>query len=310
MTTELQQIDVREKPVEFVPFGAQDKIRLTMNLVKNTIAVPTKSGKTCSDKDATKFLMFCMAQKLNPFDSDCFLIGYDSDDGVAKFNMIAAEKSLLKRAELHPEFDGMQSGLTIVSPNDDAQFVDLEGELVPDGSRVVAGWCRVFFKTRKVPCYDRLPLAKMAAGKFSPFWKSNPEHQITKCARAAVLRRAFPTSVGGMYLREEFESAGTIGDAMEISSPTNGDAMPKETLRAAPVDAQVVNELQTWVQGEGFTLEQLNSWAVETGNFEEAYPSFIDIPEPVAKRLLRAKTGLKKSLELVRDAQSNVGAAR
>ena len=64
-----------DKGVEFIPHGSQDKVKLTIAMVRNLIAVKTKSGKTCSDQDAIKFMMMCQARRLNPFEGDAFLAG-------------------------------------------------------------------------------------------------------------------------------------------------------------------------------------------------------------------------------------------
>merc|ERR1711991_914366 len=58
------------------------------------------------------FLMLCRARKLNPFEGDAYLVGYDSKDG-AKFSLITSHQALLKRAELCQQFDGMESGLIL-----------------------------------------------------------------------------------------------------------------------------------------------------------------------------------------------------
>src|ERR1700683_4290791 len=42
----------KEKPMEYVPFGSQDKIKLTVAIVQNLICVKTKTGKVCSPQDA------------------------------------------------------------------------------------------------------------------------------------------------------------------------------------------------------------------------------------------------------------------
>src|SRR5437016_936429 len=81
-TTQPTQQSIAKQPeskfTEYIPFGAQDKLKLSIEMVKNLIAVKTKSGKTCSDTDAIKFIAKCHAMRLNPFEEDCFLIGYDT----------------------------------------------------------------------------------------------------------------------------------------------------------------------------------------------------------------------------------------
>src|SRR5256885_17207110 len=99
-----------EKFVEFIPHGSEDKVKLSIAMVKNLIAVRTKSGATCSDNDAIKFVAMCQARRLNPFEGDAFLIGFDGTDG-PQFSLITAHQAFLKRAELNAEYDGMKSGI-------------------------------------------------------------------------------------------------------------------------------------------------------------------------------------------------------
>src|SRR5580692_885246 len=101
-----------EKPMEYVPFGSQDKIKLSVAIVQNLICVKTKTGKTCTAGDAIKFMMMCQARRLNPFEGDAFLIGYDGREGPA-FSLITAHQAFLKRAEVNPEYDGMKSGVIV-----------------------------------------------------------------------------------------------------------------------------------------------------------------------------------------------------
>lgn len=185
---------------EYVPYGASDKIKLTVHIIQNLIAVRTKSGKTCSEKDAIKFLAMCQAKRLNPFEGDCFLIGYDGKDG-PQFALVTAHQTYLKRAELHPEFDGMESGLIIIEGE---QMKEIEGDFyMPDSQKVVGGWARVFFKGRSHPMYKRLRLSRFQKG--FGVWQEDGAGMICKCAEADALRSSFPTMLGGLYMREEME---------------------------------------------------------------------------------------------------------
>lgn len=214
------------KEVEFVPFGGGDKIKLSVAIIQNLIAVPTKTGKTCSERDAMKFLMLCRSRGLNPFEGDAFLIGYDSQDGPT-FSLITAHQAFLKRAELHPEYDGMESGV-IISPalacpmcsaqggrevsnnwvvcsacKGVGQTDEIEGDIIPSESQLIGGWAKVHFKQRKVLTKKRLSIKTFNKG-FGR-WRDDPAGMIVKCAEADALRSSFPTKFGGMYLREEQE---------------------------------------------------------------------------------------------------------
>lgn len=187
-----------ERVMEFVPFGGQDKIKLTIKIIQNLVAVKTRSGATCSEQEAIKFLMMCSARRLNPFEGDAYLIGYDGRDG-ATFSLITAHQAFLKRAELNPEYDGMQSGVIIKT--EDGQIKEHEGDFYLTGDTVIGGWAKVFFKNRKQPMYKRVRLERFK--KSFGIWVDDPAGMICKCAEADALRSSFPTMLGGLYLREE-----------------------------------------------------------------------------------------------------------
>lgn len=122
--------------MQYVPFGAADKIKLSVEIIQTIVAVPTRSGKTCSPKDAMKFMMLCQAQKLNPFAGDAFLVGYDGSNGPT-FSLITAHQAFLKRAEVCPDYDGMTSGIII--ENDDGAAVEIEGDFHMPDVKILGG---------------------------------------------------------------------------------------------------------------------------------------------------------------------------
>lgn len=202
-TTATSALVKRDKgEVEYKPFGADDTIKMSVAIVQNLVAVPTRSGKTCSEKDALKFIAMCRAKRLNPFEGDAYLIGYDGKEG-PQFSLITAHQTYLKRAELHPEFDGMKSGIII---EENGELRDMEGDFFMTGQKVVGGWATVFFKNRKQPMHKRVRLARFQ--KSYGVWQDDPAGMICKCAEADALRSAFPTMLGGLYLREEIEPRG------------------------------------------------------------------------------------------------------
>jgi phage recombination protein Bet len=207
MTTEIVKSD--EKPMEYVPFGSQDKIKLSVAIVQNLICVKTRSGKVCSPADAMKFMMLCQARKLNPFEGDAFLIGYDGKDGPT-FSLITAHQAFLKRAEVNPEYDGMKSGIIV---EEDDGLKDLEGDFYMGHQKVVGGWATVFFKNRKQPMHKRIRLERFQ--KSFGIWQDDAAGMICKCAEADALRSSFPTMLGGLYIKEEQPVSTTV----EISAP-------------------------------------------------------------------------------------------
>jgi phage recombination protein Bet len=176
-------------------------VKLTISMVKNLICIRTKSGKTCSDNDAIKFVAMCQARRLNPFEGDAFLIGYDSRDAGPTFSLITAHQAFLKRAELNQEYDGMKSG--IIVKNEEGEMKDLEGDFYIEGQELLGGWATVYFKNRKQPMHKRIRLKRFQ--KSWGIWQDDPAGMICKCAEADALRSSFPTMLGGLYLREELK---------------------------------------------------------------------------------------------------------
>jgi len=300
-----------ERAVEFVPLGGADKVRLTVRIIQNLVAVPTRSGKTCSERDALKFIMLCQSQRLNPFLGDCFLVGYDGQNG-PEFSLITAHQALLKRAEVHPEYDGMESGVIVKA----GEFTkELEGDFHTEDVALVGAWAKVHFKNRKHPSTDRIALRNFIkttkSGEPTKFWKENPAGQLVKCAEASALRKAFPTTCGGMYLREEIS---LLGDSMsqlgvpeifgvppepkppdEVNldlPPTNkpGTAKPPtaESSSNSPQSA-----LAGLAQENGLTFDAYQRWGEGTGNDDQAGSrgDWSEIPADLCNRYLRSKTG-------------------
>src|SRR5690242_17647902 len=133
--TQLQKMDDTSL-IQYVPFGAADPIKLSVAIVQNIIAVKTKTGQTCSKNYAIKFIMLCRAQRLNPFDGDSYLVGYDKRDKSghivgSNFSLITAHQALLKRAETSSEYEGMESGIIIQDEN--GKITEREGDFhLPD----------------------------------------------------------------------------------------------------------------------------------------------------------------------------------
>lgn len=226
--------------IEFTPFGATDKIQLSIEIVKRIVAVKTKSGKSCTDEDAFKFMLMCQARKLNPFEGDAFLIGYDGQAG-PQFSLITAHQAFLKRAEVHAEFDGMESGTIVLRKG---EVVDLIGDWHMPQDNVLGGWATVYFKHRKYPMKKRLRLTRFNKG--FGVWKDDPAGMIVKCAEADALRSAFPTMLGGMFIREELptpDKATEIPHAAFPAEPTAnggtaepaGGALAERTVTQATV---------------------------------------------------------------------------
>lgn len=236
-------VNTDEKPIQFTPVGSTDVIKLSVVIIQNLLAVKTKRGFTCSRAEATKFLMMCQARRLNPFEGDAFLIGYDSEDGPT-FSLITAHQAFLKRSELYPGFLGMDSGIIVreqvpeLGPDETPEPVDgtrmdpglilrignnqwrlQRGDFYVQGQDPVGGWATVKVKEREIPVHRRLRMERFNKG-FAE-WKKDPAGMICKCAEADALRSAFPTQCGGMYLAGETPPP-TLSEIADLTQTARG----------------------------------------------------------------------------------------
>lgn len=197
-TTLAAPADTNNRVIEYTPFGESKPIKLSLAIVRSHIAVPTKKGNHPSDSELMKFIMLCQARELNPWVGDAYLVGYDSQDG-PKFSLITAIQALLKRAEVNPEFDGLESGVIVERGNGDIK--ERLGDLLLNGEKLVGGWAKCYRKDRSVPFSEALNLGTYNTGRSQ--WAKDPAGMIVKCAEASVLRKAFPSQVGSLYIEQE-----------------------------------------------------------------------------------------------------------
>jgi phage recombination protein Bet len=191
------------------PFGAQpgDEIKMSVPLIRRYIAVPAWDKQKQeeippTDEECVKFLMLCNARRLNPFEGDAYMIPfYDTSSGKHKWSLITAHSAFLKRAELHPYYDGMESGIIVERKGD---ILDLPGDFRLDSDKLLGGWSIVHNKNHSHPSIKRVKLTTYV--KSFGVWIKDPEGMICKVAEAQNVRDSFPTLIGGMYLREEIES--------------------------------------------------------------------------------------------------------
>ena len=236
-TQQIQPPSGDDKPVSFIPYGSSDQIKLSIAIIQNILAVRTRSGKTCGRNDAIKFLMMCQARRLNPFEGDAFLVGYDGKDGPT-FSLITAHQAFLKRAEIHPEFDGMLSGVIVKS--EDGTISDIEGDFYLPEQEVVGGWATVFFKNRKRPTTRRIRMERFNKG-FAQ-WQVDAAGMIVKCAESDALRSSFPTMLGGLFMREEIsidvsstqqKDVRELGNLVEVRQSIEA---PRESFKSQSAD--------------------------------------------------------------------------
>lgn len=268
--------------IKYTPVGSLSEITLTLDIVLKTIAQPTKSGKMPTPRDAALFIMLCEAQGLNPYAGDCFLIGYDTQQG-PKFSMIVSHAALLKRAETNPSYNGMTSGV-IVQIDKDIKMLD--GDFMPPESKLLGGWAVVHRKGIEFTPQKTLNLASRR--KPTQQWTDDPAGMIVKCAEADALRTAFPASVGNLRMAAE--------GGMDLASiPIEAEAQPApKPVEVATVTVEPLGDMSPCdafaeaVLAAGFSFEQFAETAKERNWLDRDVTSFGEIGEKRAKELLKA----------------------
>lgn len=249
---------LREKRSEYVPFGEDQSVTLTLGTVKKYCCRPTRNGALPTDVDLTKFIMLCKARGLNPWVGDAYLVGYDAKDG-PEFSLITAIQALYKRAEVNPMYDGMESGVIVQSPSGSLDHI--QGDFIPPGHTLVGGWARLFRKDQSRPTFETLNLG--VYNKSRSQWLKDPGGMIVKCAEASVLRRAFPTQLGAMYIQDEVDRHRAAQEIAGMATPSKTQptaktvplpSLPSVRTQAAPVQQQQqqpeVEEAEPEVQRE------------------------------------------------------------
>lgn len=183
-------------------------------------------------KEVAYFMELCRAQRLNPFLNEAYLVKFKGNPA----QIMVAHKALVKRAEAHPQYDGMEHGVVVLR-NGEVHH-EQRGAVYPEaGEKLIGGWCKVYRKDRRMPIYAERSLKSMDKGQAN--WKSMPDLMIDKCAQAAALREAFPDELRSMYVQEEMGSVPPQEVTPdEVSAPPESnthiyqkpEVMPKEDL--------------------------------------------------------------------------------
>ena len=165
------------------------------------------------------FLELCRHQGLNPWVRDAYLIKYGKD---SEATMVTGKDAFMKRADKHPHFDGIESGV-IVQKGDHIE--NRVGTLVLDGEKLVGGWARVARNDRKIDVCPTVSMEEFNSGR--GLWQKMPGVMIEKCAIVTALRRAFPSTFAGMYDAAEISNVEVTGSGEVLVAPEPAsDALP------------------------------------------------------------------------------------
>lgn len=147
------------------------------------------------------FTELCKARKLNPFLKEAYCIKFGSQPA----QIVVGKDAVLKRAILHPQYDGMESGIIVLTAN--GEVIERKGTFRLSTEALVGGWATVYRKNWSHPTYCSVAFEEVAQktrnGDLNSNWATKGATMVEKVAKVRALRETFIEDLGGMYEAEE-----------------------------------------------------------------------------------------------------------
>lgn len=225
------------------PLSNGEIISLDAQTVRNFI---TNGDAKVTDKEIAFFVQLCKAQQLNPFLKEAYLIKYSEKNPAT---IVVSKDAFFKRAEAHPQYDGIKSGIIILDK--DGKIIEREGTFHLQNESIVGGWAKVFRKDKKTETYDSVSFDEYAGkdsnGNLNSMWRSKPGTMIQKVAEVHALRKAFTEKLSGMYVEEEMSKSQVVS------------TMDKERNEIKEYDLKGMNQIDEEISDNNEEFEQYES---------------------------------------------------
>lgn len=181
-----------------------NEIKLTPSIVQEYIV---GSNAKITLPEFKFFTELCKARGLNPFLKEAYCIKYGDEPAA----MVVGKDAILKRAILHPQYNGMSSGIIVT--NEKKEVIERQGTFKLPSEELVGGWAKVFRKDWEHPTYVSVSFDEVAQrkrdGNLNPNWATKGATMVEKVAKVRALRETFIEKLGGMYEAEEIEIPNT-----------------------------------------------------------------------------------------------------
>jgi phage recombination protein Bet len=182
-----------------------------------------------NDAEWELFTSLAQATRLNPALREIWCVPYVKKSGERNTLIMVGINGLVRIANEHPQFDGLEVDITPKPSN----------SKIPD-----VGVCRLYRKDRTRPVTVTLLFdeTKTSDDDWSR-WKKAPFAQFSKCLKAAAIREAFP-QCAGLYLEDEVKQEREVKAYVEPES-TLIDEVVKSAVVTQPVqnlDAVIKDE--------------------------------------------------------------------
>lgn len=221
----------KEQSTSFVVNGME--VTLTPTVVRDYLVSGNKEN--VSMQEIAMFINLCKFSGLNPWLKEAYCIKYGREPAT----MVVGVTAYMKRADEHPQYDGMESGI-IVLDEDDGTITRAQGTFCLPSEKIVGAWATVYRKDRSHPARIEVSFdeyaGRKADGTLNSQWSKKPATMIRKVARCQALREAFPNTYKGLYVAEEFGIAeeNVVNSAEEYRADEVKTS--EQSAQQAPVD--------------------------------------------------------------------------
>ena len=203
-----------------------ETIKLTPKIVQDYIV---GNGSTITLPEFKFFATLCKVRKLNPFLKEAYCIKYGNNPA----QIVVGKDAVLKRAILHPQYDGMESGIIVLTAK--GEVIERKGTFKLSTEELVGGWATVYRKNWAHPTYCSVSFDEVAQktkdGKLNSNWATKGATMVEKVAKVRALRETFIEDLGGMYEAEEMgvelpKDEGRDRVIIEQGEPTDSEDIP------------------------------------------------------------------------------------
>ena len=175
-----------------------NEIKLTPSIVQNYIV---GTGAQITMPEFKFFTELCKARKLNPFLKEAYCIKFGNNPA----QIVVGKDAVLKRAILNPHYDGMESGIIVLTAK--GEVIERKGTFKLSTETLVGGWAKVYRKNWSHPIYCSVSFEEVAQktrdGNLNSNWATKGATMVEKVAKVRALRETFIEDLGGMYEAEE-----------------------------------------------------------------------------------------------------------
>ncbi|MBV6514242.1 MAG: hypothetical protein MOGMAGMI_01823 [Candidatus Omnitrophica bacterium] len=226
-----------KKLLSLIPEGQSPKLYL--DLIKDQIFTPDKSGKQRSDADLLLFLYTAKRTGLDPLANQIHAVfRWDSRLGREKMTIQTGIDGLRLVAQRSGDYAGQDDAICL--PTDESTKYPIKATVTV--YKMVKGARIGFTATARWKEYAVFNQTKDGL-KLSPLWERMPYRMLEKCAEALALRKGFPNELSGIYTSEEMEQINN--PILDLPTPESIAKKDKVVvLNNEPTPAEPIKEVE------------------------------------------------------------------